>query len=423
MAKTHNNTDHCILVAIDISKHRHDVLIASPGKTRRHRMTLTNSIEDFHRLIAILKEYQLPVRIGFEATGNYHRTLMYQLGLAGFELKLVSSVALARTREALHNSWDKNDPKDAQVILHMLQIGAVQVFNDPLVAGINDIQELSKTHDAVSRAKTELWHRILTHYLPLYFPEAERFNRSSRSDWFLAFLELFPSPHMITAMDKDQFTKAAWNIVGRKVSKSALLSDIYETAKTSTGLPVAPDSDALRMFRMMLTEGRNLIKQRDAIEERSIEVLSHRHDYQLLCSIPGIGPINAMTILAEAGDLRRFRHHRQFLKFCGMDLATVQSGLFRGRSKISKYGNARLRRTLWMAGQTAILKRANSFRDKFERYISRDRNNPDLRRKAFTAIAAKMGRTIHAVIKSGEPYRPFFEGVSPGGRTSLTMGR
>jgi transposase len=209
MAKTHNNTDHCILVAIDISKHRHDVLIASPGKTRRHRMTLTNSIEDFYRLIAILKEYQLPVRIGFEATGNYHRALMYQLGLAGFELKLVSSVALARTREALHNSWDKNDPKDAQVILHMLQIGAVQVFNDPLVAGINDIQELSKTHDAVSRAKTELWHRILTHYLPLYFPEAERFNRSSRSDWFLAFLELFPSPHMITAMDKDQFIKAA----------------------------------------------------------------------------------------------------------------------------------------------------------------------------------------------------------------------
>ena len=63
-----------------------------------------------------------------------------------------------------------------------------------------------------------------------------------------------------------------------------------------------------------------------------------------------------MTILAEAGDLRRFGHHRQFLKFCGMDLATVQSGMFRGQSKISKYGNARLRRTFWMAGQTAVLK-------------------------------------------------------------------
>lgn len=99
-----------------------------------------------------------------------------------------------------------------------------------------------------------------------------------------------------------------------------------------------------------------------------------------------------------------------------MDLATVQSGMFRGRSKISKYGNARLRRTLWLAGQTAVLKRANSFRDS---YIAQDRHNPDLRRKAYTAISAKMARTIHAVIKSGEPYRPFFEGTSPGGRTPL----
>ncbi len=65
------------------------------------------------------------------------------------------------------------------------------------------------------------------------------------------------------------------------------------------------------------------------------------------------------------------------------------------------------------------MKKTNSFRDKFERYISKDRQNPDLRRKAYTAIAARMARTIHAVIKSGEPYRPFFEGTSPGGRTSL----
>ena len=425
MTKVEHTSDARVLVSIDISKHRHEVLIAALGKTRRRwrRLTITNSTDDFMRLIALLREYDMPVRIGFEATGNYHRVLMYRLGVAGFDLKLVSSVALARTREALHNSWDKNDPKDAQVILHMLQIGAVQLFQDPMVAGTNDIQELSKTHDAVSRSKTELWHRILTHYLPLYFPEVDRFHRSSRTDWFLAFLEMFPSPHMISAMTKEEFTTAAWEVVGRKVEKSLLLSDIYETAKVSAGLPVSPDSDAIRMFRLMLAEGRSLIRQRNAIEDRAVELLGDRPDYQLLRTIPGIGPINALTILAETGDLRRFHHHRQFLKFCGMDLATVQSGMFRGRSKISKYGNARLRRTLWLAGQTAVLKKANSFRDKFERYIAQDRHNPDLRRKAYTAIAAKMARTIHAVIKSGEPYRPFFEGTSPGGRTSLSKGR
>jgi hypothetical protein len=101
------------------------------------------------------------------------------------------------------------------------------------MSGTNDLQELSKTHDIVSRSKTELWHRVLTHYLPLYFPEADRFHRSSRSDWFFAFLERYPSPHIISAMCKETFIADAWTAVGRRVSKERLLTDIYETAKVS----------------------------------------------------------------------------------------------------------------------------------------------------------------------------------------------
>ena len=409
-----------LLVAIDISKHRHEVLIGIPGKKRRRRITVTNTLDDFQRLSAALASYDLPVRIGFEANhGNDHRTLAHHLGRAGFELKLVSSVGLARTREALHNSWDKNDPKDAQVILHMLEIGAVQFFHDPLVVGTADIQELSKTHEIVSRSKTELWHRILTHYLPLYFPEAERFHRSSRTDWFLAFLEKYPVAAYDHRHEPGRLHRGG--LGGRRpegLQRTPAFRYLRHGGRV-VGLPVHPDSDAVRMFRLVLAEGRSLIRQRDEIEARAVELLSDLPDYQLLTTIPGIGPINAMTLLAEAGDLRRFRHHRQFLKFCGMDLATVQSGMFRGQSRISKYGNARLRRTLWMAGQTAVLKRTNSFRDKFERYISKDRHNAHLRRKAYTAIAAKMARTVHAVVHHGEPYRPFFEGASPGGRTPL----
>ncbi len=65
--------------------------------------------------------------------------------------------------------------KHAQVILHMLRIGATQVYVDPCAAGINDLEELSKTHEVVSRTKTQTWRRVLTHYLPLYFPEIPRF--------------------------------------------------------------------------------------------------------------------------------------------------------------------------------------------------------------------------------------------------------
>lgn len=151
-----------------------------------------------------------------------------------------------------------------------------------------------------------------------------------------------------------------------------------------------------------------LIRHRDEIERQAHELLHDHPDYQRLRQLPGIGPIHALTILAEAGDLRRFAHYRQFLKFCGLDLATHQSGQFRGQSKLSKYGNARLRRAFWMAGQVAIRQRENSFRDKYNRYIARDRNDRDLKRKALTAVAAKMARVAHAVVKNGTDYRPFF---------------
>ena len=412
-----------VLVAIDVSKLRNDILIELPGKIRRRRLIVLNARGEHDRFVELLAGFAHPVIVGFEATGNYHRPLAYRLLEAGFTLKLISSVALARTREALHNGWDKNDPKDAQVILHMLKIGATQTYLDPLRSGINDIQELSKTHEVISKAKTELWHRLLTHYLPLYFPEVARFAGNSRSDWFLAFLERFPTPASITALSKEAFIDAAWDVVGKKVSKARLLGDIYETALSSIGLPVPIGSSAIAMFRMVIAEGRSLIRQRDAIEDQANAALADNADYRRLRQVPGIGPIIAMTVLAEAGDLRRFQHHRQFLKFCGLDLATYQSGQFRGQTKLSKFGNARLRRAFWMAGQVAIRQPNNSFRAKYERYIARDRDNADLKRKALTAITAKMARTAHAVIKSGSDYRPFVEGPMPSGRTPIRKGR
>jgi Transposase IS116/IS110/IS902 family len=332
----------------------------------------------------------------------------------------VSSLALARTREALHNSWDKNDPKDAQVILHMLRTQATPAYHDPLRSGINDVQELSKAHEAIARAKTEIQHPHPDALLAALFSRDRSLQGNSRSDWFFAFLDAFPTPASITALTKGEFVAAAWDVVGRKVSKTQILMDIYETARASIGLPLPLDAPAIRMFRMVIDEARSLIRQRNEIEAQADELLRHSKDYQLLRQIPGIGPINALTIIAEAGDLRRFHHHRQFLKFCGQDLSTQQSGQYRGQTRLSKFGNARLRRTLWIAGQVAIRQRENGFRHKFERYIARDRDNPDLRRKAMTAITAKMARVVHAVVKGGSDYRPFVEGRVPGGRTSVS---
>lgn len=246
-----------ILVAIDVSKTGNDVRIEMPGAARQRRLVVPNTRTEHDRFIRLLKGLGAPVTAAFEATGNYHRPLAFRLLDAGVSLRLVSPVALARTREALHNGWDKNDPKDGAGHPAHAQNRRTQTDADPLVTGINDIQELSKTHELISKAKTELRHRLLTHYLPLYFPEVARFAGNSRSDWLLAFLEAFPIPASITALTKGAFVDQAWSVVGKKVSKARLL-DIYETAASSIGLPVPLDSPAITMFRLVLGQGRNL---------------------------------------------------------------------------------------------------------------------------------------------------------------------
>ena len=81
-------------------------------------------------------------------------------GRPGFSSALVSSIAVARTREALYNSWDKNDPKDAQVILHLLKNGTTQRYLDPLVTGHHDLQEMANTYQQVSLRKVRLQHSL-----------------------------------------------------------------------------------------------------------------------------------------------------------------------------------------------------------------------------------------------------------------------
>jgi len=59
-------------------------------------------------------------------------------------------------------------------------------------------------------------------------------------------------------------------------------------------------------------------------------------------------------IIAESGDLTRFKHYKQYLNFCGFNLSASQSGQHKGRYKLSKRGNARLRYAFWLAAVNAI---------------------------------------------------------------------
>jgi transposase len=325
MTNSAHTTSESLLVAIDIAKHTHEIILRWPSD-RTKAMRVLNREADFQQFTQFLLDQGLPVTAAVEPTGDYHRLLAHWLLRHGIQVHLASSLACARVRDALHNSWDKHDRKDARVILYLLEHGLTFPFHDQLLEGYLDLQELSNTYYQITLARSRCYHSLVNHYLQLFFPEMERFLHTSRAQWFCRFLLKFPSPRLITQLSKPDFVAAAWDVVGRKVAKQRFLEELYEIATTSIGLPVVGDSMALQTFRLQLERYLELTIFRDNLQRQAQELLAHYPDSRRLQTLPGVGPIIALMILAESGDLRRFPQHRQYLKYCGFDLSASQSG-------------------------------------------------------------------------------------------------
>ena len=155
---------HCTaamnLVAIDVAKDWNMILVQDV-MGQRQSFRVANRAADHKQFVEFLQALPGRVRVALEPTGDYHRPLAYRLLQEGFEVVSVSSVAQARFREARYGTWDKNDPKDAQVILAMLEHGLVQTYYDPLWQGTHDWQELANTYFQITLTRTRLQHSLL----------------------------------------------------------------------------------------------------------------------------------------------------------------------------------------------------------------------------------------------------------------------
>lgn len=125
---------------------------------------------------------------------------------------------------------------------------------------------------------------------------------------------------------------------------------------------------------------------------------------QLLESIPGIGAATAALLLAELGDIAQFRSARQVAAFAGLVPRLRESGTsVRGRSRLSKVGSSRLRKSLYFPAITAL--RFNPLIKAFGLRLSAQGKSKML------IVGAAMRKLLHlayGVLKSRQPFNPDF---------------
>lgn len=105
-------------------------------------------------------------------------------------------------------------------------------------------------------------------------------------------------------------------------------------------------------IKALLSEIQRLLARIDKQILALIRALGWWPDYQRCLSIPGIGPLNA-TALVSTFHRGAFAGSDAFVAFIGLDVRLRESGKYKGKRKLTKCGEAEVRRLLFCASQGA----------------------------------------------------------------------
>jgi len=128
----------------------------------------------------------------------------------------------------------------------------------------------------------------------------------------------------------------------------------------------------------------------------------------LLASIPGIGHLTAALLLAEIGDWRRFAHAGQVVAFAGLNPRQRRSGSsVRGQTRLSKTGNAILRRILYCPALSA-----RRYNPRIAPWCDQLAGRGKTKMQIIGAAMRKLLVLAYGVLKSGRPFDPTYHPVS-----------
>ncbi len=118
----------------------------------------------------------------------------------------------------------------------------------------------------------------------------------------------------------------------------------------------------------------------------------------VLRSIPGVGEVTSEVVLAELGDVRRFRSAKKAVAYAGLAPGVRESAGKRKELSIEKKGSRLLR---WVLVEAAwqVVRRTARWRAVFEKLASRIG-----KKKAITAVARRLLCLMVTLLKKGQPY-------------------
>lgn len=389
-----------IYAGVDIAKVDHVIgAVDETGAEAARPMKFKNSEAGFERCIAWLEsvaESEDDVFVGMEATGHYWKACFAYLMAAGYRVCVVNPMQVHAMRKLKSLSGVKNDRIDSWLIAETLRQGdydETRLATDEVQA----LKQLTRYHQGLKQELAAVKIQAIC-VLDAYFPEYAALFSDMFGAASLKVLAECPTPSEVARKRASSIAKLL-SEGSRGRLGDAKAAEVKAAAKSSVGIRLGEEAASFQI-RTMVSQVEFLNATIAKVEKEVASLLGKVEPN--ITTIPGVSTTTGAQIVAEIGDVKRFRNAASIVKYAGLNSGVDESGKYSAEGvPITKHGSPYLRRSLWLAAN-----RARQYDPRLKEYYDKLRRKGKPHRVAVTAVARKLCHVVYAVMRDGKPYDP-----------------
>lgn len=389
-----------IYAGVDIAKVDHVIgAVDETGAEAARPMKFKNSEAGFERCIAWLESVaksEDDVFVGMEATGHYWKACFAYLMAAGYRVCVVNPMQVHAMRKLKSLSGVKNDRIDSWLIAETLRQGdydETRLATDEVQA----LKQLTRYHQGLKQELAAVKTQAIC-VLDAYFPEYAALFSDMFGAASLKVLAECPTPSEVARKRASSIAKLL-SEGSRGRLGDAKAAEVKAAAKSSVGIRLGEEAASFQI-RTMVSQVEFLNATIAKVEKEVASLLGKVEPN--ITTIPGVSTTTGAQIVAEIGDVKRFRNAASIVKYAGLNSGVDESGKYSAEGvPITKHGSPYLRRSLWLAAN-----RARQYDPRLKEYYDKLRRKGKPHRVAVTAVARKLCHVVYAVMRDGKPYDP-----------------
>lgn len=388
-------------VGIDVSKGKSTVAILSiAGEVIEEPFEISHDIDGLNLLEEKIKDIpKEDLKIVMEETGTYHLPVLGYLLDKGYFVVAENALKIKKYLDrGLRKT--KTDKKDS---LKLAEYVCDNWYK------LNKVRENDEVYDNLRFLSRRYLDKIaiqtkekisFSNLCDLLFPG---FYQLLDENTFMLGLEVFKKyyhPEIVTNKKQSLFVAEIDKLakkLGHKGAGITLANKVYNLAlKTISPRPnnqYAQLSVECCVDELILT-----IKSSNKIITEMDELARELPEYEEINKMPGIGKKLTSRVIAEVGDVRRFKNAGSLIAYAGIDAPPYQSGQFEATNRhISKRGNKYLRKTGYEVMKA--LKSSCKSDNELKSYIIKKENEGKLKKVAKIAGLNKFLRIYYGTVK------------------------